>query len=126
MIHYKSAINLIIASVSLSGNTSNLHVYSTMSEFVILKAFKVQMKFSNAPIIKEVIWHPPILNWIKCNCDRASLGNPGNSSCGGFFRNSAAIFEGAFAVNLGVQTSLFAELMGAMLAIEIAFHRGWK
>ncbi|GAU34892.1 hypothetical protein TSUD_144230 [Trifolium subterraneum] len=102
MIHYKSAIYLIIAIVSLSGNTSNLHAYSTMSEFVILKAFNVQMKFSNAPVIKEVLWHPPILNCIKSNCDGASLGNP------------------------GVQTSLFAELMGAMLAIEIAFHRGWK
>ncbi|MCI03990.1 hypothetical protein A2U01_0025032, partial [Trifolium medium] len=45
MIHYKSAINLIIASVNLSGNISKLHAYSSMSEFVVLKSFKIQMKF---------------------------------------------------------------------------------
>jgi hypothetical protein len=63
---------------------------------------------------------------IKCSSDEASLGNPCNFSCGDFFRNSTVVFEGAFAFNLGVQTSLFVELMGAVLAIEIAFQKGWK
>ncbi|PNX74366.1 ribonuclease H [Trifolium pratense] len=121
---FSISINLIIANVSLSGNFSKLHVYSSISEFVILKALHVNLKFANAPIIKDVLWQPPILNWIKCNCDGASAGNPGNSSCGGVFRNSEAIFCGAFAINLGVQSSLFAELMGAMLAIEIAHQKG--
>jgi ribonuclease HI len=82
---------------------------------MILKALHVPLKFPNAPIIKEVLWQPPILDWIKCNSDGASAGNPGNSACGG-----------AFAVNLGIQSSLFAELMGAMLAIEIAHQKGWS
>ncbi|GAU48946.1 hypothetical protein TSUD_285350 [Trifolium subterraneum] len=84
------------------------------------------MQFSKAPVIKEVLWQPPILNWMKCNSDGASSGNPGNSSCGGIFRNAEAIFKGAFAINLGIQSSLFAELMGAMIAIEIAHQNGWK
>ncbi|GAU32706.1 hypothetical protein TSUD_145800 [Trifolium subterraneum] len=86
-IHVNTAINQIIASVSLTGNISNLHANSSMSEFVILKALNIQMQFSKAPVIKEVLWQPPILNWMKCNSDGASLGNPGNSSRGGIFRN---------------------------------------
>jgi len=35
-------------------------------------------------IIKEVIWKPLILNWIKCNCNGASAGN--TTSCGGIYR----------------------------------------
>ncbi|GAU13228.1 hypothetical protein TSUD_245980 [Trifolium subterraneum] len=125
-IHVNTAINQIIASVPLTGNISNLHANSSMSEFVILKALNIQMQFSKAPVIKEVLWQPPILNWMKCNSDGASLGNPGNSSCGGIFRNAEAIFKGAFAINLGIQSSLFAELMGAMIAIEIAHQNGWE
>jgi ribonuclease HI len=121
-----SAINMIIANVALSGKLSKAHAFSSVSEFMILRSLHVPLKFSNAPIIKEVLWQPPILNWIKCNSDGASAGNPGNSACGGVFRNSQAIFCGAFAVNLGIQSSLFAELLGAMLAIEIAHQTGWK
>ncbi|MCI80670.1 ribonuclease H protein, partial [Trifolium medium] len=38
------------------------------------------------------MWQPPTFNWVKCNCDGASLGNPGLSSYGGIFRNSEALF----------------------------------
>ena len=62
----------------------------------------------------------PIFNWIKCNTDGASLGNPGQAACGGLFRNSSSDFIGGFAVNLGVSSALCSELIGAMLAIEIA------
>jgi ribonuclease HI len=61
---------------------------------------------------------------VKCNCDGASIGNPGPSSCGGIFRNSDAIFLGAYAFNLGT-SSLNAELVGAMFAIETAVQKGW-
>jgi hypothetical protein len=115
--HWRSVINLIIASVSLSGNMSCLKAKSNITEFVLLQKFQVKMKHDNAPKIKEVLWQPPILNWIKCNCDGASLGNPGPSSCGGIFRDSTSSFLGAFTYNLGISSSLNAELVGAMLAI---------
>ncbi|CAJ2646783.1 unnamed protein product [Trifolium pratense] len=82
-----TTINEVIASVSLTGSISKLHANSSMSEFVILKALHVQMQFSKAPVIKEVLWQPPILNWMKCNSVGASTGNPGNSSCAGIFQN---------------------------------------
>jgi len=71
------AINLIITNIALCGNSSKLAANSSISEFVILKAFSVQISLGNAPKIKEVIWQPPIFNWVKCNIDGASIGNPG-------------------------------------------------
>ncbi|CAJ2641500.1 unnamed protein product [Trifolium pratense] len=122
----RSAINLIITGVSLSGNSSKLNAKSSIEEFLILKAFSVQFNNTPPPLIKEVLWQPPIFNWVKCNSDGASLGNPGPSSCGGLFRNSSAEFLGAFAYNLGISNSLSAELNGAMYAVELAHHFGWK
>jgi hypothetical protein len=125
-VHWKSVINLIIAAVSLSGNNSSLKAKSNISEFVFLQTFHVKMNPGNAPKIKEVIWNPPIFTWIKCNCDGASLGNPGISACGGIFRNSDSCFLGAYSYNLDISSSLNAELVGAMLAIETTFNKGWS
>jgi ribonuclease HI len=80
------------------------------------------LKFGNALNIKKVIWQPPIFNWIKCNCDRASLENTGNSACGGIFRNVDSSFLGVNALNIGVSTFL----IGVMIAIEIAANEGWS
>ncbi|GAU44712.1 hypothetical protein TSUD_24750 [Trifolium subterraneum] len=117
--HLNTAINLIISGVSLSSNNSKLKAKSSIFEFVILKTFNVQIKNVHNLIIKEVLWQPPILNWVKCNIDGSSLGNPGLSSCGGLFRSCSATFLGAFAYNLCVSNSLVAEINGAMFAIEL-------
>lgn len=84
------------------------------------------MTYRSAHRIKEVTWQTPFFNWVKCNIDGASNGNPGPSSCGGTFKNNDADFLGAFALNMGISTSLCAELHSAIIAIEIAFNRGWN
>jgi ribonuclease HI len=62
---------------------------------------------------------------VKCNTDEASIGNPGNASCGGVFRDSNADFLLAFAEPLGFASSYLAELCGAMKAVEIAHANNW-
>jgi len=62
-IQYISAINLIIEETAMAGNNSKLHAYSSNEDFIILKAFSVQHKYGNAPVIKEIIWQPPIFHW---------------------------------------------------------------
>ncbi|GAU27936.1 hypothetical protein TSUD_146500 [Trifolium subterraneum] len=57
--------------------------------------------------------------------DGASSGNPGNASCGGVFRDHNADFVYAFAEPLGFASSYFAELCGAMRAIEFAYDKNW-
>ena len=125
-INFKTAINFIISTTSMTGNCAKLAARSNIHDFVLLKAFSVRLRLGNAPKIKEVLWQPPILNWVKCNIDGASRGNPGPSSCGGIFRDSTAAFLGAFSFNLGVGNPLTAELNGAMIAIEMASQKGWN
>ena len=125
IISINTATNLIISSTSLSGNITSLTARSSISEFVIMKHFRVNLKPPKPQSIKEVIWSPPVLNWVKCNTDGASIGNPGISACGGLFRNANSEFLGAFAINIGLSSALLAELIGAMVAIEVAYHKGW-
>ncbi|GAU47557.1 hypothetical protein TSUD_284240 [Trifolium subterraneum] len=123
---WNSVTALIIAHVSLTGNQTVLSTGSSIADFQILKAFKVNIHPRRAPRIIEVIWHPPILGWVKCNTDGSSLGNPGPSACGGVFRNYRGDFIGCFAISIGTANALKAELWGIIFAIEVAFDRGWK
>jgi ribonuclease HI len=97
-----------------------------MQEFVILKAFNVNAHLPNAPVIKEVLWQPPLYNWVKCNTDGSALGSPGLASCGGLFRDYTATFLGGFSINIGNSYALYAELLGVMNAIEIGHSKGWN
>jgi predicted ferric reductase len=72
LIHWKSAITIISSSVSLAGNLTNKTYHASMTDFTILKKFKVSVHPPRAPIIKEVLWQPPRFNWLKCNTDGAS------------------------------------------------------
>ncbi|GAU26607.1 hypothetical protein TSUD_102140 [Trifolium subterraneum] len=96
----RSTITMIVASTSISGNATNLYTSSAMSDFCVLKAF-------------------------KCNTDGATLGCPGQAASAGVFRDNNAIFLGGFTINLGINTTFHAELIGVMYAIEIAFEKGW-
>jgi len=91
-----------------------------MIEFRILKHFKVAIHPPNAPQIKEVIWSPPIFNWIKVNTDGAALKNPEKASAGGIFRDKDGLCIGCFAQNLRSMNAYQAELMAAIIAMEIA------
>ncbi|MCI20794.1 hypothetical protein A2U01_0041957, partial [Trifolium medium] len=42
---------------------------SSMTDFAILKFFKINLHHPKAPKILEVFWHPPLQGWIKCNTD---------------------------------------------------------
>lgn len=64
-------------------------------------------------------------NWTKCNIDGAAKGLPGPAACGGIFRDHSAAVMGCFAANLGIANALHAELMAAIMAIELAYEKGW-
>jgi hypothetical protein len=83
----------------MAGNRSKCCAYSSISSFNILKKFNVTIHPPKAPDIKEVIWHPPISLWVKCNTDGTS--NNLTSFCGGIFRNRNSEFICGFADNIG-------------------------
>ncbi|GAU32674.1 hypothetical protein TSUD_218510 [Trifolium subterraneum] len=98
---------------------------NSIRDFCFLKCFKIEVHQPKVTFLKEVCWQPPLVDWLKCNIDGASNGNPGNASCGGIFRSHSADYVFGFAEPLGVSTSYFAELIGAIRAIEIAFQNHW-
>jgi hypothetical protein len=86
-----------------------------------LKLFKITIHNAKIPVLKEIIWMPPSLNWIKCNIDGASCGNPGLASCGGVFRDHNDDFLFAFVEPLRIAISFFAELSGALKSYLSSF-----
>lgn len=96
-----------------------------MTEFVFLKALKINIHPPKATITKEVIWHPPLTSWLKVNTDGAVLKNPIKAACGGIFRNSFGFTVGCFAQKLDTESAFIAEIYGAMIAIEIADQNNW-
>jgi hypothetical protein len=69
LINWKSAITMIIASTSLSGNNTKKVASGSIRDFIVLKHFKINIHNPSVPIVNEILWHPPLTNWIKCNLD---------------------------------------------------------
>ncbi|CAJ2673343.1 unnamed protein product [Trifolium pratense] len=118
-----SAIALISSNAALSGNKTKLLASGSIRDFSILKYFNINIHPPKAPQIKEVIWCPPSHGWIKCNTDGAATLV--TSSCGGIFRNYLADLVCCFAQNTSQGSAFYAELCGAMSAIEIAHRFHW-
>jgi ribonuclease HI len=125
VITWQNAISLIIASTALCGNNTCKPSSNSIRDFTFLKLFRISIHHPKIPVLREIIWQPPLLNWYKCNADGASCGNPGNAACGGVFRDHNADFIFAFSEPLGVGSYDFSEMCGAMKAVEIAFEKNW-
>lgn len=125
LIPIKFAINMIFANVALAGNHSSGIMSNSIADFSVIKFFSVEAKPRKAPLITQVQWLSPPCSWIKCNSDGAVKGAPGIVSCGGIFRGHNAAALGCFVANLGISSALHAELMGAMIPIEVAYKKGW-
>jgi hypothetical protein len=72
-----TAISLIIANTCLSGNNTKKVASNSIRDFSILEFFKINIDNQNSLSVKEILWQPPIFNWVKCNIDGTSKGNPG-------------------------------------------------
>ena len=92
---------------------------------------KVLSSMGVIPVLKRlsapriVLWHPPLIPWLKLNTDGFSKGNPGLAGCGGVFRDNFRRFSGGYCQDLGTQTVFFAELMAVILGVEFAFLFVW-
>ncbi|XP_045794076.1 uncharacterized protein LOC123888954 [Trifolium pratense] len=121
---WKSAVAWILSNTSLTGNITKCVSSSSIKDFMILKSLNITIHPPLPPLVKEVVWHPPLEHWVKCNIDGAA--NNLTSSCAGIFRNHNADFLCGFAENTGLKSAFMAELCGAMKAIELAHNRNWS
>ncbi|KAL6144923.1 hypothetical protein ACLB2K_055613 [Fragaria x ananassa] len=92
----------------------------------ILKKVGVPCKPSKAPCIVEVNWHPPLFGWVKVNTDGAWRSSSGQAGYGGLFRDFRGGVLGAFCSNFNMASSVAAEVMAVIKAIELAWVRDWK
>lgn len=127
---WQMAINMVVSNVSLIGNKTKKVAAINMAGFELLKAFKIQIHPTKPPLIKEIIWQPPCLNWIKANTNGAMIKNPTKASCGGIFRDSNGSYLGSFAQNLNTTSSFNAELILLLplklLTQKVGSTYGWK
>ena len=105
----------------ISGAASN-----SQEDFLILHSICVSGNRSCSPSIIEVSWNLPPPGWLKVNIDGSAKGTPGHSGCGGIFRNSRGFVKGCFASYVGISFAFEAEIMGFILAVEIAHKFNWQ
>ncbi|XP_058763565.1 uncharacterized protein LOC131637016 [Vicia villosa] len=118
--HWKHRISNIAARDKMVGTLTSKKSHSYVSSFSILKAFDIDIHQRNPLTTVEFIWCPPNRGWIKCNIDGVASGNPYLATCGGLFRDDKVTHLTSFGVFLGNGSSVFAEFMAAILAIEKA------
>lgn len=92
---------------------------------MILKEFAARCHPRKTFSPKPVSWLAPRPGWIKGNIDGSSCGSLGISASGGVFRTSDGVFLGAFATHNGIGNAFRAELIAAIIAIELASNKGW-
>lgn len=68
-----------------------------IQDFVLLKAFKINIKPHIPNIVMEVFWTPPLINWVKGNTDGASIEAPSRAVWGVVFRDHLANHVDTFA-----------------------------
>jgi hypothetical protein len=74
-ISWRQAISLITAATYLSGNKTSKSSNNAIRDFSFLKRFRISIHPPCSSRLREVLWLPPMMNWIKCNIDGASSGN---------------------------------------------------
>ena len=95
----------------------------------ITTAFNKENPFMASPtgsIATESLikWIPPPEGWFKLNVDGASKGNPGIAGAGGILRGHYGDWIKGFASNLGLCTSVKAELTAFLQGLKLGENHG--
>lgn len=63
---------------------------------------------------------------IKCNMDGLMRGSPGHAIVEGIFRDHLGGMLAYFSLNVGIQSTFFVEIFGAIIALEMTKEKGWN
>lgn len=92
---------------------------------LLLHFFKAKPQYRENIKIIEVRCLMPLPGWTKVNIDGAARGQPGIAACGVVFRMFRGFVKGSFAMPLGVQSAMFAEIIGLVQAVKLARIKNW-
>lgn len=96
-----------------------------MTNFTLLKHLDITIIPGKNIHTMEVIWSPPLMEWLKGNIDGAAKGTPSLAACGGILRDSLANHIVSFSSFLGNEDSVFAEFFAIIMALEIAMEKNF-
>jgi len=121
------AIQTVKGFIRVMGNSSRKHIRNDITNFSYLKFFFyiITCRWKEISPI-QVIWEFLHINWVKVNIDGAARGCSGFSTCAGIFRGSRCKYIGSFSSFLRIQKFLYAEIMGVILVIELAWSKGFR
>ncbi|XP_059310157.1 uncharacterized protein LOC132061337 [Lycium ferocissimum] len=68
--------------------------------------------------VTKVRWNVPPTEWLLCNTDGASRGNPGRNAYGFCLRNSEGGLRYAHTAEIGITTNIYAEVMTILQAMR--------
>ncbi|KAK2663348.1 hypothetical protein Ddye_001922 [Dipteronia dyeriana] len=124
-VDFKATLSLVWLSVYDVYSLGISCMRNCVDDLLILHRFGLCSRPLKAPVIKSVVWSPPVPEWIKVNTDGAALHSPGVGGCGGVFRTCRSFVKACFAVPIGHVFAFEAELLAASLAINYAWNLGW-
>ncbi|PKI49193.1 hypothetical protein CRG98_030411 [Punica granatum] len=73
---------------------------------------------------KLIGWRMPSNGWLKLNTNRAAKGNQGLAGAGGLLRDDNGKWLGGFVHNIGIATSVLAELWVVKRGIKVSWEIG--
>ena len=121
-----SICHLILGHIRAASRLANGPMHNSVQDLRIIKSFGAECRLGRAPRVIEVVWHPPVIGWVKINSDGAWKHAEGVGGFGAVFRDFKGHVLGAFSSNIDIPSSVAAEVMAVIVAIELAWVRDWK
>ncbi|KAL6133340.1 hypothetical protein ACLB2K_065577 [Fragaria x ananassa] len=101
-------------------------MHNSVQDLRMIKSFGVECRLGRAPRVIEVVRHPSVIRWVKINSDGAWKHVEGVGGFGAIFHDFKCHVLGAFSSNIDILSSVAADVMAIIVAIELAWVRDWK
>ncbi|KAL6139294.1 hypothetical protein ACLB2K_064571 [Fragaria x ananassa] len=101
-------------------------MHNSVQDLRIIKSLGAECRLGRAPRVIEVVWHPLVIGWVNINSDGAWKHAEGVGGFDAVFRDFKGHVLGAFSSNIDIPSSVAAEVMTVIVAIELVWVRDWK
>ena len=119
------AIPPLLVALKISLLTRGNSSLNKLSLRVRLGGERELLRSATTPLVRRrnevfIRWIAPPETWVTLNTDGAAKGQPGHAGGGGLLRDHRGVFLRGFAANIGICSAYKAELMAAVLGLEMA------
>ncbi|KAL6177056.1 hypothetical protein ACLB2K_053688 [Fragaria x ananassa] len=121
-----STCRLILGHIRAASQLANGPMHNSVQDFRIIKSFGAECRLGRAPRVIEVLWHPPVIGWVKINSDGAWKHAESVGGFGAIFYDFKGHVLGAFSSNIDIPSLAAAKVMSVIVAIELAWVHDLK